>query len=117
MDTSEKALRLESFDKLWNQAFIRAIKRWDVSYEIKDQLEDIWLTFYLKKIMTYAPSEDKDIRKTIICAFDNKNMTPMEALQRALWFYIHHAVSREQDVNGIMHENVLVKKSVYQWKI
>lgn len=89
----------------------RAIEREDAWYEVaKEDKDSIWLTFYMKKIMTYSPSIDKDIRSTIICGFESYDMTPMEGLQRALWFYIHHAVQREQDVNGIMNENILVKK-------
>lgn len=104
--------RLKEFDRMWRIAFKQSLEREHVYYESKetDSL-DMWLSFYIKNIKTYIPSKDKDIWWSLACSFNVKWYSPTQALQRAIAFYVSTWVRAKQDVNGILDENVLVKKS------
>lgn len=102
--------RRKEFDRLWTMWFHCAIEREDVHYEAKEDFNWLRMTFYIKSIKTYMPSIDNNIWQSTVCAFWIEWLTPMWALARAIGFYVHFGVQREQDVNGILYENVLVKK-------
>jgi hypothetical protein len=96
---------------LWEAIFSYSITRRHVLYTDKKSLDwSLWLSFYIKSIKTNMPSRDKDIWEKLICAFDTYNLTPEWAIARVVGFYVDFAVWIEQDLNGLLDENILTKK-------
>jgi len=110
--------RLKEFDRIWKIAFTQSLERWDVYYESK-KLNKFWsltetyrLTFYIKNIKNYSPSKEEDIWWSLACSFGTEWYSPLEALQRAIAFYVQVWIRAKQDVNGVLDEYVLTKKPI-----
>lgn len=82
------------------------------SERLKFTLVDYFLSVEVKTPLSFIPSVD-GYKYTLVCAQDIRDFrTPIQLCDRITNMLTKQLLSSRQDVNGIMHENTLLRKDL-----